>query len=310
MIVKENLKNFINKCDEEVKGIVKKIIKYTSFISKKDFFISLNRNISHLLVLCKKINKKEVYIFLDNDKRKSNYWIYRYLRSYIKKTDNKIKIKVITFKNLTKISKKLTANDIVIFTDDCIYSGNQLAAIIGNFIDLSKNNLNNTITLTEKIHLFILVPYISLNGENNIRTMYEYTNDTQKYSLVFNKYKNRNKLRNTDNILSKDEITLMNQYYSKNKNLIESSNGYFDDKHLIIFYYKIADLQSTIPLFYKGLIPNSHNKSIINDSNNSNDYEIIPFISECLHLNSHNINDNCPIPHYKNLKNLKKIEMI
>lgn len=248
-----------------------------------------------------------MYIFLDNDKRKSNYWIYKYLRSYLKKTDNKIKIIVITFKNLTKISKKLKTNDIIIFPDDCIYSGNQLAAIIGNFIDISKSNLNNSIILTEKIHLFILVPYISLNDEKNIRTMYEYTNDMQKYSLVFNKYKNRNKLRNTDNILSKDEITLMNQYYSKNKNLIESSNGYFDDKHLIIFYYKIADLQSTIPLFYKGFIPNSHNKSIINDSNNSNDYEIIPFISKCLYLNSHNINDTCPIPHYKNHKKLKMI---
>lgn len=196
------------------------------------------------------------------------------------------------------ISKKLKEDDIIIFPDDCIYSGNQLGGLIGNFIDISKKDIS--INTKRKIIIFILVPYISLNGENYIRNSYKYNNDTQKFRLVFNKYKNRSKLNNTDNILTKDEIGIINQYYPKNKNLIESSNRYFEDKHLIIFFYKIADLQSTIPLFYKGLVPNTHNKNISVSNLDSNyDYEIIPLVSECSHLTTDDINNNCPIPPYK-----------
>lgn len=40
-----------------------------------------------------------IYIFLENDKNKSNYWIYLYLRKYLKKfNENKIKFKFINFK--------------------------------------------------------------------------------------------------------------------------------------------------------------------------------------------------------------------
>lgn len=87
----------------------------------------------------------------------------------------------------------------------------------------------------------------------------------------------------------------MNTYYPKNKNVLESSRYYFNDK--------IADLQSTIPLFYKGLIPNFHNQIIINDSNsNVKDFDIIPLLSKCITKNKININDICPIPPYKKNK--------
>lgn len=78
--------------------------------------------------------------------------------------NKELKISKIGNYNLSKISMKLNENDIVLFIDDCIYTSNQLGANIANFIDLSKD----IITSKNKIIIFILVHYISNNGEKNI----------------------------------------------------------------------------------------------------------------------------------------------
>jgi len=294
MINKNNINKFIENSDKKVKNIIKKIFKNTSFITKKYFFKELYKNINNLISFINKKRKKYIYIFLDQNKNNSNYWLFTYLKKYLKNNNLNIKLIIIGYYNLSILANKFNNNDIILFIDDCIYSGHQLGANIANFIDLTKN-----ININIFNNIFILVPFISLNGEKYIKNIYKYNNDTQKYKLVFNKYKNRNKMKNTDKILNKDEINLINEYYPRNKNIIESSTNYFNDKSLIVFFYKIADLQSTINIFYKGLIPNSHNLNIIKNNLDINNLQIIPLFSKC--NKSLNINDICPFPPYKKI---------
>ena len=265
-----NVKKFIQKSDKNLRRIVKKIIKNTSVISKKEFFKSFRLNIKHLLSVMK---NKKLYVFIDRKtdyKKKSNYWLLKYLKFLLK-----IKITIIDFGNVNKISKKLQKDDIIIFIDDCIYSGNQLGGLIGNFMNI----INENKIVKNRLILYILVPYISKLGKKNIKEIYKNNNQNKKFKIIFNKNKNQNKIKNSSHILTKEEIDLMNKYYPRNKNLIDSGRRYFEDKSLIIFYHKLADMQSTIPLFYKGLVPNEKNLKLLetDDFKDFNKLEIIPY---------------------------------
>ena len=284
-----NVKKFIQKSDKNLRRIVKKIIKNTSVISKKEFFKSFRLNIKHLLSVMK---NKKLYVFIDRKtdyKKKSNYWLLKYLKFLLK-----IKITIIDFSNINKISKKLQKDDTIIFIDDCIYSGNQLGGLIGNFMNIINENNNNN----NRLILYILVPYISKSGEKNIKEIYKNNNQNKNFKLIFNKNKNQNKIKNSSHILTKEEIDLMNKYYPRNKNLIDSGRRYFEDKSLIIFYHKLADMQSTIPLFYKGLVPNEKNLKLLetDDFKDFDKLEIIPLIKDCI---DKNLNDFCPVSPYK-----------
>jgi len=94
----------------------------------------------------------------------------------------------------------------------------------------------------------------------------------------------------------------MNKYYpQKIYGLENSGSHYFESKSLIYFQHKIGDLQSTIPLFYNGLIPNDSNVEILMSITKDNyeemikKLEVITLISNC----NDSIIITCPKPPYK-----------
>ena len=283
---KKNIKKFIDNSDNNVKNIIKKILKNTKYISKKFFFNQLRKNIKYLIKITKK--NKYLYIIIDeNNKNKSNYWVYLYLKKILK-----TKLKILNYEN---DKYNLKNNDYIIFVDDCIYTGNQLGAKIANFIDLEKDKFDTI----KKINLFILVPFISCEGKKYIKNIFKYNNDiaNKKFKLIFNKYTYI--LKSSNKILTKDEIELMNKYYPRIKNINDTQRYYFNDKYFIYFNHKLADATSTITLFYKGLVPNTHNLNILSNYQD-NDYAkliIYPLISNCIY--HQNFNNECPIPPYK-----------
>lgn len=295
---KNNIKLFIKKSNKEVKNIVKKVIKNTKYISKKVFFKQMDKNIKYLLTL---INKdRPIYFFIEkinNYKYKSNYWLYLYFKKYLKKNKINIKIKTINTNNLNILKK----DDFVIFIDDCSYSGYQIFDIIYTFTYFFNKNISNI----NNINLFILLPFISEKGYNYIKSRFKEKNTNKNLKLIFNKY--IYKFKSTNNILSKDEFNNINKFYPKVDIINDSINDYFNNKHLIYFFHKLADSQSTITLFYKGLVPNNKNLSILNkiqkDNNKDNfkniylkKLDIIPLISNCEKFNKL---EDCPYPPYK-----------
>ena len=82
---KKAIKKFIKLADPEVKEICKKIFDNTDYISFELFFKKFNKCIKELLNFIN--NKNTIYIFIDIEKQinKSNYWLYNYLKNYIYK---------------------------------------------------------------------------------------------------------------------------------------------------------------------------------------------------------------------------------
>lgn len=284
---KKNIISFYKNSNKEVLQIVKKIIKNTTYISNKVFFEYLRKNIKYLLSIIGQ--RKVIYVYIEKNtdyKHKSNYWLYTYLKKYLQSS---IKIKIITSKsNLSKLKK----DDYIIFIDDCIYSGHQLGSTIALFVDNIKNKLNI------KVNLFVLVPFISPEGLQYIKQIFNY-NATNNFKLIFTKY--IFKLKISNKILTDYEITTINKYYPRVKKIDDSTTNYFNDKYFIYFNHKLADGTSTIPLFYKGVVPNTHNLTILSNYNNDDDYKkliIYPLINNC---SISNINNTCPIPPYKSV---------
>lgn len=281
---KKNIKEFINNSDIETKKIVKKIIRNTKYVSNKEFFHLLKKNIKYLLKKTK--YHKVVYVYVDEKNTKtSNYWLYSYLKKILKS-------KVVPIKDFSDNVKTLKKDDYVVFIDDCVYTGHQLGATIANFIFNIKENIKH------KLNIFALVPYISIDGKKYIKMLFKNNNEEKKYRLFFSKY--AYKLKSTTKVLTKEEIELMNNYYPRIK-LMEndSTRRYFEDKQLVYFQHKLADGTSTIPLFYKGLVPNKHNLEVLSNYT-EDDFDklmIYPLITNCTY--SKHFDSHCPFPPYK-----------
>ena len=145
---KDNCKKFIKGSDISVRKIVKKIIDNTNYIS----YIELKRNLSIIinnLIIYILENKKDVVYIFQNKKYKSNYWISLYLIDKLLEYN----IKYIIFDNSYFNNKE---DDIIIFIDDCIYSGEQMSSLIKTFILYKKVKFSN---------ICLLVPYISTIGK-------------------------------------------------------------------------------------------------------------------------------------------------
>lgn len=308
----QQIDKFINKSDLKVRNICKKIFDYTEHISFEIFLIRLNYCIDDLFDY---INfKRPIFIFIDisNDdyKLKSNYWIYTYFQKYVKyKFSDKLEIIVINDINHEKIKN----NDIIIFLDDCIYSGFQMGTTF--------KNLNNHKNLN--LLLALIVPYISYSGYINIT--HHAKNIMKKCDLFISKYVSQ--INHILNILTQEECNLINYFYS---NDINPDYNFFDfeNSYLIFFDHKIADLVSINNIFYFGVVPNKKNKKYINNiykeienyrlKHNINCYDIVYYFTNIFNFNSKlfdiipiiknckNFNNNfdfmypvCPYPPYK-----------
>ena len=289
-INKINLERFINASDLSVRTIIRKIIKHTLHISFERFLLSFNEIIKKLLEFRQsiKITERPIFVYLDityeNYKQKSNYWLYILLKSNL----NKIKIKLIN-----KIDdSEIKDDDIIVFLDDAIYSGQQM----GN--TLFKFNNNKKI----KLNLCLLVPYITTKGENLIKKVKKHNHTLDNCDLIFFNYLLIE--NDTNKILTDDEIKTIEEFYPY---FFET----FDDKYLLYFDHKLADLVSTIPIFYSGLVPNTYNKDIIKRSDNYDKLLFIPFINNCEGIrNLDSDTPECPYPHYKTKGFIKLISKI
>jgi len=146
---------FINAADEEVKDICRKIINNTMYVSHFDFIRKINEIVNDFLdtyIYSMNIKIINIYDFSFDEsyKYKSNLWLFNYIIKYIK-TKCKLRCKI---KFITNI-QSLNQNDMIIFIDDCIYSGQQMTKSISDF---------NT-DKDKKIKYFILVPYCSLKAQ-------------------------------------------------------------------------------------------------------------------------------------------------
>lgn len=190
---------------------------------------------------------------------------------------------------------KFDEDDYIIFVDDCVYTGHQLGGDIASLISYNKSKSK----INDYTNILVLVPFISSDGMNYINEIFRESNQDNKFRLHYNKF--ITKPVNTDDLLTKKEIEIITKYYPRGIYGLENSGGrYFENKSLIYFQHKLADMQGTIPLFYNGLVPNDNNLKILMSINKDNftemikKLEVISLISNCNDLIT-----VCPKPPYK-----------
>ena len=214
------------------------------------------------------INKILYFYINPNFKNKSNYWIFVFIRDY----------EIIIIHDLDYNED----NDIIVFVDDCIYSGDQMSNLF--------ENLNNKL----KLNFYLLCSYISNEGlilvikkfnsnknlkDSFLKKMLSLILTNTNSTLIINKYVIIPPV--IDDFLTKDELIIMRRYYK----------GFtISGKHLIYFDHKLADMISTITNIYSGYVLNKNN----------NELKIIPVMNNCQNtLNTFLNVPQCPFTPYK-----------
>lgn len=248
---------------------------------------------------------RPVFVYLGKDtsidsiKTKSNYWLYLYVKEFIRFiTNDRKEIDLITDLN----SSSLNADDVIVLIDDCIYSGQQMGSTVGAI------NIYN-----KKVYKFyLLVPYISNKGLSRIKSNFRNNISLKSSTLIAPKI--QFKLTSTTSILSPEEIDKIKNYY-------RYWGVSFSNKYLIYFDHKLADSLSTIPHFYLGIVPSNKNLELIkkyviekNKLMNDKKYKklaikldvfsyinIIPLFKNCKHYTTKLSPESpkCPAPPYK-----------
>jgi hypothetical protein len=296
---KKNVKKFLEACDDATRPLAKKIIDNTMHISFEKMIKYLNMNIQDLITFIKK--DRPIFIYADLlFKQNTNTWMYLYFKNYIEyKYPDK---EIIVIGDKTLYNDKLRDGDTIVFIEDCIYNG----MIFGGDINSLKNSKNL------KLNIFILSTFVSNEGMELIKTI-------DKFKIIFNHHKIL--IPNINDYLTKNELELLNKYYLYTDMLNSDENETqifesFNDKYLIYFDHKLADGFSTIPLFYSGIVPNTHNKKIYNNIifEKEKKLQIIPLLKNCEHVRNRNSYEpKCPSQPYNKYKNdefLKKLKKI
>lgn len=293
----ENCEKFINACDEEVKEIVRKIIKNIQHISFEEFLMNFNKSIRELNDLLK--DNKDIIIVLyefSMENEKSTEWLKKYFINYMKYLKNKNKIYVCDNNNFKDLSIINTDKYYFVLIDDCAYSGSQInIKIVKIFYYINLYNLN------DESNIILLIPYISnialdlfLNTLKNLKIFFW----TILSHILIKK--------NTNDILSVDEKDILNKYDKLNIITYEKYDEKYDKKYLVYFDHKLPDIISTIPSnFYYGIVLNQLN---LKRKKYGSKLEQYPLISNCEFVeeieNDNDDNTICPPAPYK--KNYEK----
>jgi hypothetical protein len=235
---------FLGACDYHTRHLAKKLIDGTRYVSKDDMINYFNMNIKNLNEVVDK--ERPIFVCIPYS---ANDWFYSHFKKVMRNDYPKREIIIITSYILN--NKYLMDDDTIVFIDDCIYSGLKMSNMILNLDNQNKLKLN----------IFILAPFISKEGRMRLEM------PLKNFKIIFNK-----EIQNipmTNDYLKDKEIELLNSYYTNlSEGRLKSINNKFEtfnNKYLIYFEDKIEDGEITIPLFYKGVVPNSYNKSLFCD---------------------------------------------
>ena len=282
------INKFIKAADPSVREIAKKIFDNTVHVSFESFLARLNSNIYHLISISD-VNRP-IFVYMDkvyNYETKSNYWLYLYVKGFVSYiTNDKKEVNIITNFNNSELKK----GDKIVLIDDCIYSGTQMSETISDIYIYNK----------ESYDFYLLVSYISIPGLYRVLDFFYLNENLNNSSITNAKYQYL--LKSTNSILTEKEMDLMNRFYYV-KNL-------FNNKYMIYFDHKLADIVSTLTDFYLGIVPNKKNlATIINDykynksiqNRYSDNIQVIPVIKNCKHYtkNLDIMSPKCPAPPYK-----------
>ena len=309
------LEKFYDAIDiDDIQPIVKKIIDNTKYVSFEEFKKQLELNVVEYYNEYKQIHivkRRPIFIYSDagedvpqsilkeKSPYKSNNWCFNFVKNKMTELASNDGISVQSIFKITDDNERLKEDDIIIFTDDCVYSGQPLGSLINTYA-VYKN----------RYKFYVLIPYASNEGIEYIKDSYNRAEPRQKRGgvkrsrpiyidnerLLFSNYI---EIPRIDTYLSKSEIEEIQRCYT---------NEYFqEDTYLIYFNHKLAGFSAVPTLVYLGVVPNKKNFKILHSeefegfTTQSDKLEIIPIIYNCCNYRKNISIDSptCPYPPYK-----------
>jgi hypothetical protein len=226
---------FLSRADPSIKSIAAEFIMKTQYIPYNLFVKTLRACFTEIVA---KVKNTTLQFYLPKDDKdyfhKSGYWILQHIKTFV----NSKKYDFIVIDDIRKINTSIP----IIIADDASYSGTQLTSYIESFVGMNCD-------------IYILVPFISNTAIDVI------TQGFHEFNINGDIY-----FANKSNIIMKPIYESMEEkkveqlfaYYTKDGQNIREYPYYFD--------HKVADNYSSFPLIYTyGVIPNAHNKAIIQD---------------------------------------------
>ena len=282
------LKEWLDKSDSHIKSIAHEFILKTKYISYSIFKKYLKNTYFEML---KSLNttKLQFLIITDNSsvsyKNKSGYWVLNHIIPYI---DNKIYDYNIIY-DINDINYNLP----IIIPDDATYSGSQISSFIEHF---SNKNCD----------IYIMIPFISNTAIDTITTTFK---ENQIDGALYFPTKHKYIIKSIYELMTQDKIIKLFSYYTKDGQNVREYPIYFD--------HKVADNYSSFPLIYTyGIIPNQHNKNIIQMckknrlplKNYFKDLQRVPILNNCSYDILYDISTPpCPLqPYKKNFVSIKR----
>ena len=246
---KANIKKLIQRSDESVRHIVEHIFDVTQHISFEHFILLLNKNIEYFINR-NLIKNNVMYVYLANI---SNEWLLEYLTEYLAKKHPYIFLHTLfTQASFTQITK----DDSVFIIDDCSYSGQYASKSI---VEVLKH-IGNV-----KVNIVILISFMSDDAKDNTISVFKKSSSSMQ-SLMMPKY-----IHYIYPIT--DDITpnqLAKVYYFYDIFILKDISLY-----PVYFDHKLARTDATLTELYSGIVPNKHNKIIIERYNSKNDENIL-----------------------------------
>ena len=274
------LKEWLDKSDSPIKSIAHEFILKTKYISYSIFKKYLKNTYFEML---KSLNttKLQFLIISDNSsvsyKNKSGYWVLNHIIPYIDK--------IIYDYNIIYDINDINYNLPIIIPDDATYSGSQISSFIEQF-------------RKKKCDIYILIPFISNTAIDRITTTF---NESEIDGTLYFPIKNKFIMKPIYELMSDDKIIKLFSYYTKDGRNVRDYPIYFD--------HKVADSYSSFPLIYTfGVIPNEHNKQIIQMCKNKRlpiknyykDLQRVPILNNCSYDIPYDVmTPPCPLQPYK-----------
>lgn len=304
-----NKQLFIENSAPDVKDAIKIVLDNIIHIPHKTFIEQIEKNLEEVISYIPKDRPIFLYI-TSNNKDKSSYWLYLLINNIVKD-----KYKEINLIQITDFSQVL-ANDIVLFIDDCIYSGDQMSKTISRALEKLKTN-----KIKDQIKFIVFAPYMSEKGMNLILKAFK-QNKILKENIIKINYI---KILPLSTYLGIEDAKNLFKYYNIKDNSVNKEL----EKYLIYFDHKLADDLSTLPYIFYGNVPNKQNLDIlvqyekdfddfVHDKITEKELEIrketllknyvnIPLITYCESMKkdlfNNSLNDSCPVPPYKDKYN-------
>ena len=241
------MQQYLAACDSEIRTSMSIVLQNIQHISYDDFLNTVHQNIEWVLSRLP-VPKRWFFFVVYTDK--SPIWVSMLIMRYISEKHKDKGIEMFFIKTLNDM--RIKEDDLVIFADDCAYSGLEFVSVFHNAFFEYKHP-------STLIKVLLFLPYISDDAYSMIQKGCKHHCVSSKtQSILFcDLSKNVPTLPYTK-LPEEQQVLIGNYFPNKACNVL--------GKHMVYFDHKIADCASIPEKIFQGVVACSRNRDIFENN--------------------------------------------